>query len=77
MVESEKTAIAKQQLVETRFRSNKYPGINQRVAQRLTPFARQWLPKMHSHVNEGSTEVFVDTGNLGITRRFSYNGYAE
>jgi hypothetical protein len=77
MVESEKTAIARKRLVEICFRNNEYAGINQRVTQRLTSFARQRLPKTHSHVNRDRTEVPVDTGNLGITRRFRYKGYAE
>jgi hypothetical protein len=34
MVESEKTAIARQRQFETRFRSNEYAGIDQRVTQR-------------------------------------------
>jgi hypothetical protein len=42
---------------------------------RIWRFARQRLPKTHSHVNEYSTEVSVDTGNFEITRRFRYNGY--
>jgi hypothetical protein len=53
MVELEKTAIVEQRLVETRFRSNKYAGINQSFPQGLTPFARQRLPKMRSHINRG------------------------
>jgi hypothetical protein len=53
MVESEKTAINRQRLVETRFRSNEYAGINQRVTQTLTPFARQRLHKINAHVNRG------------------------
>jgi hypothetical protein len=35
IVKSEKTAIARQRRVETRFRRNEYAGINQRVTQRL------------------------------------------
>jgi hypothetical protein len=76
-VEPEKAAIGRQRLVETRFRSSEYAGTNQRVTQKLTPFARQRLPKTHFHVSRDSTEVLVDTGNLGIARRFHYNRYAE
>jgi hypothetical protein len=36
IVKSEKTAIARQRQVETRFRSNEYAGINVRVTQRVT-----------------------------------------
>jgi hypothetical protein len=32
---------------------------------------------MHSRVNEDSAEVFIDTGNLGITSRFLYNWAGE
>jgi hypothetical protein len=35
IVKSERTAIARQRLVETRFRSNEYSVIDRRVAQRL------------------------------------------
>jgi hypothetical protein len=77
MLTSEKNGIVRQRLVQTRFRSNEYAGINQRVTQILTPFARQRRPKTHSHISIYSAEVSVDTGNLGITRRFRYKGYAE
>jgi hypothetical protein len=70
MVESENIDTAKQRLLETRFRSNKYARINQRVNEKFTPFSIQWLPKTHYNIKRDSTDVFVITGNLGIIRRF-------
>jgi hypothetical protein len=74
IVESGKTAMARQRLVEPCFRSNKYAGINQSVTQIFTPCSGLRLPKTHSHVNRDSTEVSLAAGNLGITRLSRYNG---
>jgi hypothetical protein len=40
-VKSEKTVIARQRRVETRFRNNEYAGMNQRVTQRLIRILKQ------------------------------------
>jgi hypothetical protein len=53
MVELEKTAITRQRLVETRFCSNRYAGINQHVAKRLTLlFVAADLGQRHIHGND-------------------------
>jgi hypothetical protein len=83
MMESENMAIARQRLVETRFRSNEYAGINQRVTQRLIIFLGNGCLKrilMSTEIQQkfrwrrgilGSPDVFATTvmqNNTGTVR---------